>query len=341
MKIERRVGQGSRKKGTIFSLASCTLLFALNISAHGQQAGKIARIGFLDTSTASESSLRLKAFWQEIDRLGWIQGKNLTVEYRFAEQDSKRIPELVADLVHRKFDLIAVVGTAAALAVKTATSTTPIVLTGVGDPVAAGLITSLARPEGNVTGVSTLAPDLESKRLEVLKDVIPKLSRVAVIRPPENSVAQRLQLEKLRVAAVSLSLKLEEIETRYEPGGLARAFQTAKEKQVGAVMTTAGPRMFNERKQIVGLADKYRMPAIYFQKEFIEEGGLMSYGVDYNDLYRRAAVYVDKILKGATPADLPVEQATKFEFIINLKTAKQIGLDIPPNVLARADRVIR
>jgi len=326
---------------SVVGMVLCIVLFALSFPTNAQQTGKIARIGFLDTSTGSESSLRFKAFWQEINRLGWIQGKTLTVEYRFAEQDNKRLPKLVADLVHRKVDLIAVAGTAAALEAKRATSTIPIVLTGVGDPVAAGLVASFARPEGNVTGVSTLTPELEGKRLELLKDIIPKLSRVGVIRPPENSIAQQLQLKELRTAAASLSLKLEEIETQYEPGGLERAFQTAKEKQVGAVMTTAGPRMFNERKQIVALADKYRMPAIYFQKEFIDEDGLMSYGVDYDDLFRRAATYVDKILKGAKPAELPIEQPTKFEFVINLKTAKQIGLTIPPNVLARADRVIK
>ena len=247
----------------------------------------------------------------------------------------------MADLLRRKVDLIAVVGTGAALAAKKATSTIPIVLTGVGDPVAAGLVASLARPEGNITGLSTLTPDLESKRLEVLKDVIPKLLRVGVIRPPENSTGQRLQLEKLRAAAVSLNLRLEETETQYEPGGLEKAFQTAKEKQVEAIITTAGPRMFKERKQIVALADKYRMPAIYFQKEFVDEGGLMSYGVDYNEFFRRAAIYVDKILRATKPTELPIETPTKFEFVISLKTAKQLGLPIPPNVLARADRVIK
>jgi len=341
MRIGPRLEQGSRKTKGRIGLASYALLCALCISAQAQPAAKIAHIGFLDTGTASANAVRSKDFWQELDRLGWVQGTNLTVEYRFAEQDNKRLPKLVADLVHRKVDLIAVVGTAAGLEAKRATSTIPIVFTGVGDPVAAGLIASLARPEGNLTGVSTLAPDLESKRLEVLKDLIPKLSRVGVIRPPENTIAQQLQLKELRAAAASLNVKLEEIETRYEPGSLERAFQTAKEKKVGAVMTTAGPRMFDERKQIVALADKYRMPAIYFQKGFIDEGGLMSYGVDLNDRFRRAAAYVDKILKGAKPADLPVEQPTKFELVINLKTAKQIGLTIPPNVLARADRVIR
>jgi len=341
MIISTIVKQGTRKNKTIICLSSHALLFALCVSAHPQQVGKVAHIGFLDTGTASANAVRSKDFWQELDRLGWVQGKNLTVEYRFAEQDNKRLPKLVADLVHRKVDLIAVVGTAAALEAKRETSTIPIVFTGVGDPVAAGLIASLARPEGNVTGVSTLAPDLESKRLEVLKDVIPKLSRVGVIRLPENSIAQQLQLKELRAAAAALNLKLEEIETRDKPGGLERAFQTAKEKQVGAVMTTAGPWMFDERKQIVALADQYRMPAIYFQKGFIDEGGLMSYGVDLNDRFRRAAIYVDKILKGAKPADLPVERPTKFELVINLKTAKQIRLTIPPNVLARADRVIR
>ena len=201
------------------------------------------------------------------------------------------------------------------------------------------MVASLAQPGGNVTGFSTLGTELNTKRLEILKDAVPKLARVGLLRPPGQSAS--LQLKDLRPAALALKLKLEEIETQPDAKGLESAFKTAKQKQVGAIMTTAGPRFFAERKRIVELAGKYRLPAIYPQKEFVDEGGLMSYGADYDDLYRRAAVYVDKILKGAKPADLPVQQATKFEFVINLNAAKQIGLTLPPEVLARANKVFK
>ena len=202
------------------------------------------------------------------------------------------------------------------------------------------MVASLARPGGNVTGLASLAPELNTKRLEILKDAVPKLARVGVLRPA-GAPGVTIQLKELRPAALALKLKLEEIETQLDAKGLESAFQTAKQKQVGAIMTTANRPFFAERKRIVELAVKYRLPAIYPQKEFVDEGGLMSYGADYDDLYRRAAVYVDKILKGAKPADLPVQQATKFEFIINLKAAKQIGLTIPVRVLERANQVIK
>ena len=211
-------------------------------------------------------------------------------------------------------------------------------MTIANDPVGQGLVASLARPGGNVTGFSSLATELNTKRLEVLKDAIPKLARVGLLRTPESASPQ---LKELRLAAVALKLKLEEIETKLDAKGLESAFQTAKQKQVNAIMTFATRSFFAERKQIVELAVKHRLPAIYFTREFVDEGGLMSYGPDGTDLFRRAAVYVDKILKGAKPADLPVELPTKFEFVINLKAAKQIGLTIPPNVLARANRVIK
>ena len=214
-------------------------------------------------------------------------------------------------------------------------------MTTAGDPVGAGLVASLARPGGNVTGLSGLATELNTKRLEILKDAVPKLARVGLLRPPGAGVPADLQLKELRPAAVALKLKLEEIETQPDAKGLESAFQTAKQKPVGAIMTTATRSFFAERKRIVELAGKYRLPAIYFQKEFVDEGGLMSYGADFDDLYRRAAVYVDKILKGAKPADLPVQQATKFEFVINLKAAKQIGLTLSPEFLSRANRVIK
>jgi ABC-type uncharacterized transport system substrate-binding protein len=324
---------------TVFTLSA--MLFALCSLVEAQQSGKIFRIGYLDNSTLAGSAVLVKAFLQELNKLGWIEGKNIAIEYRFAEQKSERLAELAADLVRVKVDLIVVVATPAALAAKSATTTIPVVMLNAGDPVGVGLIASLARPGGNITGNSGLSPELNSKRLEILKDAIPKLARVGLMRPPGGGRPENFQLKEIRPAALALKLKLEEIETLPDPKGLESAFQTAKQKQVGAIMTTSTRPFFAERKRIVELAAKYRLPAIYFQREFVDEGGLMSYGVDSVDMFRNAAHYVDKILKGAKPADLPVQQATKFEFIINLKAAKQIGLTIPVRVLERANQVIK
>jgi ABC-type uncharacterized transport system substrate-binding protein len=326
----------------VIGLALGALLFALSVSAEAQQTGKIFRIGFLDPSTASGSAVLVEAFRQELTKLGWIEGKNITIEYRFAEQNNERLPELAADLVRLKVDVIVVTGGNPALAAKKATTTIPIVMTGIVNPVVLGLVASLARPGGNVTGLANLSTELNSKRLEILKDAIPNLARVGLLmRPPGDSALTDLQMKELRPAAVALKLKLDEIETQADAKSLENAFKTAKQKQVGAIMTSATRPFFAERKRIVELAGKYRLPAIYFSKEFVHEGGLMSYGVDFDDLYRRAAVYVDKILKGAKPADLPVQQATKFEFVINLKAAKQIGLTLSPEFLSRANKVIK
>src|SRR4030095_12610210 len=327
-----------KKKITVLTL--CATLLALCFSAEAQQTGKIFRIGYLDPSTASGSAVLLGAFRQEMSRLGWIEGKNFTIEYRFGEQELERMPELAADLVRLKVDLIVVTGGPPALAAKKATSTIPIVITTSADPVSQGLVANLARPEGNVTGLSSLGTELNTKRLEILKDAVPKLARVGLLRSQGAGVATDVQLKELRPAAVALKLKLEEIETQPDPKGLESAFKTAKQKQVSAIMMITSPRFFAERKRMVALAGKYRLPTIYSQKEFVEEGGLMSYGADYDDLFRRSAHYVDKILKGTKPADLPVQQATKFEFMINLKAAKQIGLTIPVRVLERANKVI-
>ena len=308
--------------------------------AEAQQTGKIFHIGFLDGSTASGNAGLVEVFRQELNKLGWIEGKNIRIEYRFAEQKQERLPELAADLVRLKVDLIVVTSAGPALAAKKATTTIPIVMTNSVDPVGAGLVASLARPGGNITGNSGLSPELNTKMLEILKDALPKLTRVGLLRSAAGGVIA-LQLKELRPAALALKLKLEEIETQPDAKGLESAFKTAKQKQVGAIMVNPGRRFAAERKRIVELAVKHRLPAIYPEKGFVDEGGLMSYGADYDDLYRRAAVYVDKILKGAKPADLPVQQATKFEFVINLKAAKQIGLTIPGRVLERANQVIR
>jgi putative ABC transport system substrate-binding protein len=329
-----------KKKLTV--LALCPMLLAFCFAAEAQQPGKIFRMGILAPSTASGSAVLWEALRQELSKLGWIEGKNIAIEYRFSEGKTERLPELAAELVRLKVDLIVVAGTPTAFAAKNATTAIPIVMLNIPDPVGLGLVASLARPGGNVTGLAALAPELNTKRLEILKDAVPKLARVGLLRRPEGvNVGQDLQLKEFRLAALALKLKLEEIYTQLDAKGLENAFQTAKQKQVDAIMTTA-LRTFNaERKRIVELAGKYRLPASYPNKLFVDEGGLMSYGEDPTDQYRRAAVYVDKILKGAKPADLPVQQATKFEFVINLKAAKQIGLTIPPRVLERANQVIR
>jgi putative tryptophan/tyrosine transport system substrate-binding protein len=309
---------------------------------HAQQPGKIFRIGFLDPSTASGTAVLVDVFRQELSKHGWIEGKNITIDYRFAENKGQdRLTELAAELVRLKVDLIVTTGDGPTFGAKKATTTIPIVMTTSSDPVGAGFVASLARPGGNVTGLASLAKELNTKRLEILKDAVPKLARVGVLRLPGANIAGDLQLKELRPAAIALKLKLEEIDTQLDPTGLESAFRTAKEKQVKAMMTTASRAFFAERKRIVELAGKYRVPAIYFQKEFVDEGGLMSYGANYEDLFRRSADYVDKILKGTKPADLPVQQATKFEFVINLKAAKQIGLTIPVDLLQRANKVIQ
>jgi putative ABC transport system substrate-binding protein len=323
-------------------LVALAVAFVLcGAAVQAQQPGKIFRIGFLENSTASGSAGLVKALLHELSKLGWMQGKNFTIEYRFAEGKLERQPELAAELVRLKVDLIVVTGSPTTRAAKNATSSIPIVMAAVPDPVGFGFVASLARPGGNVTGFSNLAFELGTKRLEILKDAVPKLAQVGLLRVPAETGLGARQINELRPAAQYLKLKLEEIETKANAKGLENAFQIAKQKRVQAIMTTATGGFFAERKRIVELAGKYRLPGIYFQKEFVDEGGLMSYGADYDDLYRKAAHYVDKILKGAKPADLPVQQATKFEFLINLKAAKQIGVTIPPDVLARANQVIK
>jgi ABC-type uncharacterized transport system substrate-binding protein len=262
----------------VIGLALGALLSALSVSAHAQQTGKVLRIGFLDISTASGSAVLVEAFRQELSKLGWIEGKNIAIEFRFAEQKSERLTELAADLVRLKVDLIVVSSPPSASAAKKATTTVPIVMTNGGDPVAAGLVASLAQPGGNVTGFSSLAPELNTKRLEILKDAVPKLARVGLLWWSGARVLQEIQLKELRPAAVALKLKLDEIETQADAKGLESAFQTAKQKQVNGIITTASRSFFAERKRIVELAGKYRLPAIYFQKEFVDEGGHVLWG---------------------------------------------------------------
>jgi len=329
-----------RKK--FFGFVLSTLLFAQWSPTQAQQSGKMFRIGFLDASTASGSAVLVNTLRQELSRLGWIEGKNITIEYRFAEQKEERLRELAAELVALKVDVLVVTGGEPALVAKKESSTTPIVMTGASDPIFLGLIASLARPGSNVTGLSARAYELNTKRLEVLKDAFPKLGRVGFLQSTQGSTkAKDFELKELRTAASALKVNVEAIETETNPKALESAFQAAKQKQVEAMMTAASRYFLAQAKRIVKLANRSRLPAAYHQRAYVDQGGLMSYGVDYIDLYRRAAGYVDKILKGAKPGDLPVQQATKFEFVINLKAAKELGLTMPVDLLQRANQVIK
>jgi putative ABC transport system substrate-binding protein len=322
------------------SILICVLLTAS--VAEAQHAGKIFRVGYLDPSSASTTVGLMDAFHQQMNKLGWSEGKDYIVEYRFAELNSKRMPQLAAELIEWKADVIVAAGGAPGAARK-ATATIPIVVASGVDLVLAGLAQSLARPGGNVTGLSILGPELITKRLEILREVVPRLTRVGILTRAGvgAGTGQQQQLQEIHAAALSLKLTLVELPSEMRRDALDRAFSRARQEQVQAIVPTAGRLTLAAKAPITDLAIKYRLPAIYQEQEFVDTGGLMSYGPDFSDLYRRAAYFVDKIFKGAKPADLPVEQPTKFELVINLKTAKQIGLTIPPNVLARADRVIK
>jgi ABC-type uncharacterized transport system substrate-binding protein len=326
------------RKVTVLTL--CAMLFALSFSALAQQPEKATRIGYLDESSAVGSGDLLDAFRKQMIQLGWVEGKNLAIEYRYAEGKIDRLAELAAELVRLKLDLIVVTATGPALAAKKATSAIPIVMVSVGDPVERGLITSLAYPGGNITGLATFAEELAGKRVEILKEVLPKSTKMGVITGG-SGIGGELQVKAMKAVASALGLKLEVVGTASDSEKLVKTFQTAVRERVNGIVTTSGSINFGQRKSIIVLAANYKLPAIYPQKEFVEDGGLMSYGVDRRDLYRRTAIYVDKILKGAKPAHIPVERPTKFEFFANLKTAKEIGLTIPPHVLARADKVIQ
>ena len=322
-----------------FCFALCALLFVLYALAEAQQAEKVRRIGFLGAAFPSSNPARHEALRQGLRALGWVEGKNITIEYRFSEGNLDRLPKLALELVRLPVELIVTGGPAPMRAVKEANIAIPIVMGFENDPVGSGFVASLARPGGNITGLSTLTPEISGKQLEILKETVRKLARVAVLgnsTEPGNAQA----LKEMAVAAGAFRLQLQYLELRSDKD-IEPSFKAALNQSVQAGLVLGNPIATARRKQIAAVAVKSKLPTIYPWPEFVEDGGLISYGASITDLFRRAATYVDKILKGTKPADIPVEQPTKFEFVINLKAAKQIGLTIPPNVLARADRVIK
>lgn len=303
-----------------------------------KQPTKIPRIGFLVASDSSAASARIEAFRDGLRRLGYVEGKNITIEHRFAEGKVDRVPVLAAELVNMKVDLIVTGGATATRAAKEATKTISIVMAQDNDPVATRFVASLARPGGNITGLSTLSPELSGKQLELLKEIVPKLSRVAVLGTSTDS-GNAEKLREVELAAGALKVKLQYLDV-LDPKDIEGAFRAASKGGAGAVLILGSPIFNSQRTQITELAAKNRLPSIFLASEFADAGGLVTYGPDRADMFRRVATYVDKILKGARPADLPVEQPTKFELVINLKAAKQIGVKIPNSILVRAERVI-
>ena len=318
------------------SLLTLLIVFALSIPAEAQQAKKIPRIGIL---TARSGALETEAFRDGLRELGYIEGQNLVMEYRSADDRLEQLPDLAAELVRLKVDVIVTQSTPATVAAKNATKTIPIIMAGSTDPVATGVVPSLARPGGNITGVTVMNEKLAGKRLELLKETNPKVSHVAVLWNPANSGAA-VVLKQTQTAAKQLSLPLESLEIR-SVNDLQGVFEAATRSGANALVVLRSVPISDHLKVVADLAIKDRLPSIHDRGDFVEAGGLMSYGPNLSDMPRRAAIYVDKVLKGAKPAELPVERPTKFELIINLKTAKQIGLMIPPNVLLRADTVIK
>jgi ABC-type uncharacterized transport system substrate-binding protein len=325
------------KKILFFALGG--MLSALSFPAHAQQPTQVPRIGFLAALSPSAISDRVEAFRQGLRELGYVEGKNIVIEWRYADGKADRLPALAAELVRLKVAVIVTGAATATRAAKEATSTIPIVMGNDGDPVGIGFVASLARPGGNITGLSNLAPELSGKRLELLKETVPKLSRMAAFGT-SNTPSTAPALKEMELAAGALGVKVQYFDI-LDPKDIETAFRAASKGRVDAVLVLASPVVLSQRTQIAELAVKSRLPAIYPQTDFMEAGGLMYYGANTPDLFRRAATHVDKILKGAKPSALPVEQPKKFELIINLKAAKQIGLTIPPNVLVRADKVIK
>lgn len=330
---------GKTKPEQWVGLAMGFLLFALCNYAEAQQPKKVPRIGFLGSTFPSAQSVRVEAFRQGLRELGYVEGKNIVTVWRWAEGNVDRLPDLAAELVRLNVEVIVTGGSASTDAAKKIATTIPVVMAQVNDPIGGRFVASLAHPGGNITGLATLAPELSGKRLELMKEILPSLSRLAVFQESTNP-GNAQSLKETELAAAAFKIRVYSLDVLNKTH-IEAAFQEAVRQRADAALMLGGPIHQTHRKYIVELAAKNRLPATYSQPEFVEAGGLMSYGVSFTDLYRRAATYVDKILKGAKPADLPVEQPRKLELAINLKAAKQIGLTIPPNVLARADRVIR
>jgi putative ABC transport system substrate-binding protein len=327
------------RKAGVVSILLVVILLAVAVIAGAQQPTKVPRMGYLSTVSLSVNAARIEALRQGLRELGYVAEKNLVIEWRSAEGKFDRLPALAAELVRLKVDVIVAGAPPPTRAAKRATATIPIVMAFDDDPVGNGFVASLARPGGNVTGLSSLAPEISGKQLELLKEIVPRLSRVAVLGT--STVPQYAQVVKeIELAAKAFGVKVQYLDV-LNAKGIETAFQAASNGRADAIIVLGSPILNSQRKQILDLAVKTRLPVTYSRPEYVQDGGLMTYGVNITDLFRRAATYVDKILKGANPAALPVEQPKKFEFIINLKAAKQIGLTIPPNVLARADRVIR
>jgi putative ABC transport system substrate-binding protein len=327
-----------RRREFITLLGGGAASVSLPFAAHAQQSRKVPRIGVLLPGTAASFSLRTKAFLEGLRDLGYLEGQTIEIEWKWGQDRVEGLPELAAELVRRNVEVIVTGGTPAAKALKGATGTIPIVMAIIGDPVAAGLVDSLARPGGNATGFSIVAPDLSGKRLELLREIVPNVSPVAVMLNARNPQSQ-FELKETQTAARALGLRLHPIQVSPDDT-LEQAFAAMSNASARTLIILTDPIFFSQRKSIVDLAARHRLPAMYFFQEFAKEGGLVSYGPSDLDLYRRSATYVDRILKGAKAGELPVEQPTKFELVINLKTAKAIGLDIPPMLLARADEVI-
>ena len=336
----RQQARGNSKTATVFGVALYAVLFALCPAAEAQQPSKIPKIGFLVVPSRSFFADRLESFRQGLHSLGYVEGKNVVIEYRYAEGNLDRLPELAKELIGVEVDVIVTTSTQSVLALINATRTTPIVFAAVQDPVAAGIINTLARPGGNVTGLSTFAPELGGKRLELLKETVPRTTRVAFFWNTGALGAASEAVKATHSAAQALGLQLKSLEVR-DSKGFEKSFNAALAERVQSILTNPSPFINTHGTRIIKFATINRLPAMYTAPELVDAGGLMAYTPSYTDQFRRAAVYVDKILKGAKPADLPVEQPTKFELVINLKAAKQIGITIPLNVLAGADRVIK